>query len=101
MHIYTYAVYTNILVTGLAPVKTFHKLLKMTISQFCIIQREGISFQRLCDYVDFTKKKQNRVLVFKGNLTTATGFSVMYWGRHCSYTDLISVNSNGSRLIMK
>lgn len=45
--------------------------------------------------------KKNRVLVFKGNLTTATGFSVMYWGRHCSYTDLISVNSNGSRLIMK
>lgn len=98
IHIHIYVVYTNILVIGLTPAKVFHKLLKMTIPSFCTVQRKGISFQRLCDHADLTK---NRVLVFKGNLTTATGFSLIYWGRHCSYTDLISVNSNGSRLIMK
>lgn len=94
MYIY---MYTNVLVIGLAPVKNFHELLSRTISCFYLVQREGISFQSLSDYADFRK----RVLVFKENLTTATGFSQIYWGQHCSYTDLISVNSNGSRLIMK
>lgn len=75
VYTYMYVVYTNILVIGLTPVKIFHKLLKTTISSFCTIQRKGMSFQRLCDHADLTK---NRVLVFKGNLTTATGFSVIY-----------------------
>lgn len=80
------------------PVKIFHKPLKTAIFSFCRIQKKGMAFQSLCHHADLTK---NRVLVFKGNLTTVPGFSVIYWGRHCSYTDLISVNSNGSRLIMK
>lgn len=56
IHIHIYVVYTNMLVIRLTPVKIFHKLLKTTISSFCTIQRKGMSFQRLCDHADLTKK---------------------------------------------